>query len=354
MGLPEILITFITQGLSAIQRSSRGIVALILKDDTDSSFDTKVYTGVDEIDAADWTAANLDYIKKAFLGVPSKVIVERLATAATDYNAALTRLKYKRWNYLAIPDIQTADIATISTWIKTQRDTDHKTFKAVLPDSVSDHEGIIDFTTDGIKVGDTSYTNAQYCCRIAGILAGLPLSRSATYYELPEITEFTESTTPNEDINAGQLILVKKPDGTARIGRGVNSLTTTTATKGEDFKKIKIMEGVDMVRDDIHDTFENSYVGKIINIYDNKVLFLAAVKAYFKELTKIDVLDPDADNRAEIDVEAQRDYLAAKGIDVTGLSEQQIKEYNTSDNVYVQASVKFVDAMEDLTFAVYM
>lgn len=354
IGLPEILINFYTQGLTAIERSTRGVVALILKDSTDETFDSIVYKSIDEIDAADWTAENLDYIKKAFLGIPSKIIVERIATAATDYNAALTRLKSKAWNYLAVPGIATGDVATISTWIKTQRTTYFKTFKAVLPDSVSDHEGIINFTTDGIKVEDKSYTNAQFCARIAGLLAGLPLSRSATYYELSEITDFTVSDTPNEDIAAGQLILVKKANGIARIGRGVNSFTTTTANKGEDFKKIKIVEGVDMVRDDIHDTFDGYYVGKVINNYDNKVLFLAAVNAYFKNLAKIDVLDPYADNLADTDAETQRLYLAGKGVAVDSLSDQDIKEYNTGDNVFMLANVKFVDAMEDLTFAVYM
>ncbi len=354
MGLPEIIISFTTQGLTAIQRSTRGVVALILKDDTKATFDTKVYQSIDEINSADWSATNLDYIKKTFLGVPATVIVERLAVAATDYNAALTRLRNKSWNYLSIPDIQTVDVATISTWIKTQRDINHKTFKVVLPNSVSDHEGIINFATAGIKVDAATYTTAQYCCRLAGIFAGLPLSRSATYYELPEITDFTVSDTPDADIDAGKLILVKKANGVARIGRGVNSFTTTTATKGEEFKKIKIMEGVDMVRDDIRNTFDNSYVGKVINSYDNKILFLAAVNAYFKNLERIDVLDPDAGNLAKVDIDSQRLYLSGKGVDVTALSDQQIKEYNTGDNVFMQAAVKFVDAMEDLTFKVYM
>ena len=35
MGLPEILITFKTKGLTAIQRSERGIVAVILHDETE-------------------------------------------------------------------------------------------------------------------------------------------------------------------------------------------------------------------------------------------------------------------------------------------------------------------------------
>lgn len=353
MGLPKIIIEFITKAVNAILRSSRGVVAIIVKDSTDESFDTKIYTSISEIDEADWTPANKDYIEKAFLGTPSKVIVERIAAGAANYNAALDRLKNKKWNYLAIPGLVAGDVATIAAWIKTERDTNKKTFKAVLPSHAGDHEGIINFATNNITVDAKVYTTAEYCVRIAGILAGLPFSRSATFYALGEVTSITESVTPDADIDAGKLILIN--DGEKiKIARGVNSLTTTTADKGADFKKIKIIEGVDLVRDDIRDTFYNNYVGKIINDYDNKIVFLASVNAYFRELQNTSVLDPSYDNKATIDTEAQRLYLEGRGIDLSDLNEQQIKEYNTGSEVFVAASVKFLDAMEDLTFKIAM
>ncbi len=303
MGLPEVNISFSSLAVSAIQRSQRGIVALILKDDT-GAFDTIEYKNISEVDSAEWTADNKDLIEKAFLGIPSKVIVERLDTTAEDYSSALTRLANKRWNYLAIPGIDTSDVATISTQVIAWRDNDNKTFKAVLPNSESDHEGIINFTTEGIVVGEKTYTASEYTARIAGILAGLSLSRSSTFYVLSEVESISESTDPDADIDAGQLILVN--DGEKiKIGRGVNSLTTTTPDKGEDFKKIKIIEGHDLVKEDITRTFNDDYVGKVNNSYDNQVLFITAVNAYLAGLEG-DVLDPAADNTVEVNVEAQR------------------------------------------------
>lgn len=350
MGLPQINITFQTLAVSAIARSARGIVALILKDSTVITFDTKIYTDVTQIVATDWTPANLDYIQKTFLGTPSKVIVEREAVDAADYSAALTRLINKKWNYLAIPGILTADVATVSTWIKTQRDTNKKTFKAVLPNSASDHEGIINFSTDNLVVGVKTYSTAEYCCRIAGILAGLPFTRSSTYFILTEVAGITETATPDADIDAGKLILVNDGEN-IKIGRGVNSLTTTTVTKGAKFKKIKIMEAIDLMRDDIRDTFDSEYVGQINNFYDNKVLFLAAVNAYFKVLQGDEVLDPNFTALAEIDVDAQELYLQSTGLDTSTLTAAQIKEYNTGSKVFVKASGSPLDAMEDLDFS---
>ncbi|KLU66756.1 phage tail sheath protein [Desulfosporosinus acididurans] len=350
MGLPQITIRFQTLAVTAITRSARGIVALILKDSTKTTFDTKIYADVSEVASADWTAANLDYIQKTFLGTPSKVIVERVAADAVDYNAALSRLANKKWNYLAVPGIVIADVANISSWIKSRRDVDRKTFKAVLPNSVSDHEGIINFSTDDIVVDGKTYTTAEYCCRIAGILAGLPFTRSSTYYALPEVDSITETETPDADIDAGKLILINDGEN-IKIGRGVNSLTTTTVSKGAKFQKIKIMEAIDLMRDDIRDTFDSEYVGQVNNFYDNKVLFITAINAYFKLLQRDEVLDPSFTALAEIDVDAQALYLQSTGLDTSALTAAQIKEYNTGSHVFVKASGSPLDAMEDLDFS---
>lgn len=350
MGLPQINIRFQTLAVTAIARSARGIVSLILKDSTNDTFNTKIYTDVTQIDPLDWTAANLDYLQKTFLGAPIKVIVERDDADAVDYNASLTRLINKKWNYLAIPGILPAEVDTISTWLKLRRDTDKKTFKAVLPNSTSDHEGIINFTTDTILVGAVTYTTAEYCVRIAGLLAGLPFTRSSTYYVLPEVESINETATPDDDIDAGQLILVNDGEH-IKIGRGMNSLTSTTVAKGAKFKKIKILEAVDLMRDDIRDTFDLDYVGQVNNFYDNKVLFLTAVNAYFKGLQSDEVLDSNFTALAEIDLDAQELFLQSTGLDTSKLTAAQIKEYNTGSKVFVRASGSPLDAMEDLDFS---
>jgi len=347
MGLPEISIIFSSLAVSAIQRSQRGIVSLILKDDT-GNFDTKEYKSVTEVQSSDWTAKNLDYIKRAFLGTPSKVIVERISTSATDYNAALTRLASKRWNYLAVPGIEQADVSTIETQIKTWRDNQKKTFKAVLPNVAADHEGVINFSTEGIKVrGITDpFTASEYTARIAGVLAGLPLTRSSTYYVLPEVEAIQESSDPDADIDAGKLILIN--DGEKiKIARGVNSLTTTTTQKGADWKKIKIIESRDLWMDDVTRTFEEHYVGKVNNSYDNQVLFITAVNAYSRSLEG-DVLDPSAENTVGVDVEEQRLAWESIGTDTSTWDDQKVKEMSFQSNVFLGGSLKFLDAMEDM------
>lgn len=352
-GLPEINIVFKTKGEQFIERSARGIVACIIKDDTEGGVPFEVFKRLDEVDFTKYTPKNYDYLSLIFKGKPSRVLVIRIAADSADYTEALKTLKDLKWNYLTVPNIVKADALLVSAWIKTQREENRKTFKAVLPSCAADHEGIINFTTDEIKTADEkSFTNGEYCARIAGILAGLPLSRSSTYFVIDDIVSATVPNDPNERINNGEFIIVF--DSTKyKIGRGVNSLTTFSIEKGEDFGKIKIIEGQDLYKDDIQDTFENYYIGKVINDYDHKQAFVAAINNYHRELSG-DVLDSSFQNIAMVNVAAQRKYLEDKHIDTSTMDDVAIAQVNTGSKVFIASNVKFVDAMEDFNMEVNM
>lgn len=351
MKLPQILIEFKSKAQSVIQRSERGVVAIILKDDTEEAEPFKIYKSLNDVDFTKMTEANYEFLKLVFEGAPSKVIAVTIATAAESYNDALKKLENYKWNYLTVPSADTEASTVISSWIKEQRGK-NKTFKAVLAKTKADSEGVINFTTDNIVstiTGEKKLSAAQYCARIAGIVAGLSLERSLTYYALSDIVEADIADDPDALVEAGELIVIF--DGEKyKIGRGINSLTTG---KNDDLKKIKIIEGKDMVFEDIKSTFESSYIGQVINDYDNKQNLVAAIITYFKSIEG-NVLDKNYDNTCSVDAEAQRDYLEAAGEDTESMSDVQILQANTGSQVYLTASIKFVDAMEDLTMEINM
>jgi len=222
MGLPTVIIEFKKRAESLIRRSGNGVVALLFKD-SDSPQTVEEFT------------------KIASLGGPAKVLVE---TYEDDILAGLGKLQTKRWNYLAAPTVDdTGDVAAIKEWITEQRGK-RKTFKTVLPNCVANNEAVINFTTTDIKVGEKTYTTAEYTARVAGLCAGTPLDHSVTYLVLPEVESIAESTTPDEDIDAGQFILIN--DGEKiKAGRGINSLTTTAGEKTVDMQKIKNVNTMD-------------------------------------------------------------------------------------------------------------
>lgn len=362
-GMPQIIINFRTKGTTAIKRSARGIVAMILHNETKDEIHNYTIRDVSDIPDTGLTDENVDLIKKCLLGTPLRILVYTLPNTNVDgatknQTNVLKMLTNIKWNWLCAPTATTQEQNDLASWIKTRRSNKHKTFKAVLSDQAADHEGIVNFCTNDIKVRTdtdsfgnpvyTTYTALQYTARIAGILAGLALDRSATYFKLTEV----ESVEVYEDIDTlidkGELLLIDEQDGDGvKIARACNSLTTFTTDKGEEFRKIKIIEGIDMVTDDIRDTFKKYYVGKVINDYNHKMLFISAILVYFSEI-KGNVLDADATNTVDIDTAWQSNYAKLHGDDPTTMSVMEIRQYNTGDTLALVGDIRLVDAMENL------
>ncbi|RCX13261.1 tail sheath protein [Anaerobacterium chartisolvens] len=352
LGLPQILVTFKSKASSIITRGSRGIVALVLKDASVSAVSV-VEAGDASAIPATLSESNRDIAGKAFIGgakPPKKLILVVIPDNSTDYTGALSALETRRFDYLAVPGIDAAGAAVVAGWVKDLRDEKDIKVKAVLPDTAADSEGIINFATGNIEVGAKTYSASMYTARIAGLLAGTPLNISATFWPLPEVTDIPRLTKSQYDeaIGVGKLVLYHDGEK-VKIARAVNSLVTTTSDKGEDFKKIKMVDIMDMRHDDIKKTVEDSYIGKYPNSYDNKLLLVNAIKAYDEGMANDGLLDPAFNNETGIDMQAQKEYLEGIGVNTSDMSDQQIKEANTHDRVFLQSNIKILDAIEDFT-----
>ena len=367
-GLPQVLINFRTQGTTAIKRSARGIVAMILHDGSKNEIQQFRISDTTDIPDEILSAKSVELVKLCLKGTPLRVllyVIPEVGTEVepdghlTDQNDVLDLIQAVKWNWICNPTSTGTEQADLSSWVIAQRNNKRKTFKAVCAKQAADHEGIVNFCTDDIVAengtdenGDpvyTTYNAVQYTARIAGILAGLALDRSATYFALTEVQSVESYTDIDERIDKGQLLLFDEQDGNGvKIARACNSLITFTTDKGEDFRYIKIIEALDMITDDIRDTFKKYYVGKVINDYNHKMLFITAVLVYFDEI-KGNVLDRDGKNTVDIDEQAQLNYAKLHGEKIDDMSAMEIRKYNTGTRVMLTGNIKPVNAMEDLT-----
>lgn len=367
-GLPQVLINFRTQGTTAIKRSARGIVAMILHDGVKNEIQQFRISDTTDIPDEILSEKSVELVKLCLKGTPLRVLLYVIPEAGTevepdghlaDQSDVLDLIQTVKWNYICAPTSEGTEQSDLADWIKAQRNNKRKTFKAVCAKQEADHEGVINFCTDNIVAvngtdenGDPTYTTynaVQYSARIAGILAGLALDRSATYFSLTEVQSVETYPDIEERIDKGQFLLFDEMDGNGvKVARACNSLKTFTTDKGEDFRFIKIIEAVDMITDDIRDTWKKFYVGKVINDYNHKMLFIAAIMVYFDEI-KGNVLDRDGGNVVDIDENAQKNYAILKGEDIDKMSAMDIRKFNTGTKVMLSGKVKPVNAMEDLT-----
>lgn len=388
MGAPSINISFIEKGISAITRGERGIVMLWVKDTLPSST-ANPFTVITESDIpSGLNDKTVEQIKLAMMGytnAPKKILVycmgidnaEEEEEITAGYSKAEETSETIRWDYLAIPTVETDGKAQdIATWIKQLRTIKRKKVKAVLPNVAADNEGVINFTTpeckktetvtnkDGTKsIVDIVYTAEQYCSRIAGLIAGTPMTISCTYAPLPELSDCTRLTDIDTPVDKGELIVFYDGEK-VKVVRGVNSFITTIDGKGDSFKKIKIIDAMDMINDDIVKTAQDSYLGKYANNYSNKCLLISAISSYFQQLRRDNIINSYS---VALDAEAIRIYLKGKGLqatlddgqsgiikDVNECSDVEIITADTGSKVFLTGKVKIADAIEDIEMPIYI
>lgn len=353
MGLPSIDFIFKTKAATAISRSARGILAIVVQDATKTDFSSKTYGTLLDVNSEDYTADNYAAISRAFDAAPYKVIVVRIGTGEDmeDAKAILATLTY---NWICTPSATLqSDLVTYVKAFNTASKA-HKVKAAVSGVSGANDEHIVNVPNTNVTLlNGTTLAINLYMPRIAGILAACPMTEAVTYRELTDLSAVSAVEDLDTSIDNGNMPLFQD-DNVFRISRGVNTLTTLTGGKTEDMKKITIVEGMDLMREDIITTFKASYLGKFKNKADNQSLFISAVVGYFKNLAREDVLDPDYANTAGVDVDAQKAAWETVGTDTSGWDDATAKKRTFKSAMFLAADVKMLDAIEDLKFVVNM
>jgi len=355
VAMPNIDITFKQLATSAITRSQRGYAILIVRDETDTTFDYKEYSVITDVDEADYTDKNYQYIKDIFTFSPYKVCIVRIDETVDTIAAALAILEGNvKTGWVTIADGTTEDFATLASWTKS-KEALKKYYKSVCyKATTTDCKHIVNFYNDSVTFKDTRgvQTGEKYCPSIIGILAVCNIARSATNYKCSNLSKVVQVADNNVTVGAGKLILINDVD-VVKVAVGVNSLATTNGTTlTEDMKYIDFVEAMDLIYDDINSTFKD-YQGSNKNKYDNQILFISAVNGYFKTLTATgtDVLDSEYANIASINIEAQREAWIGTGkAEAVTWTDSQVKNNTFKRTVFLAGDIKILGAMENLAF----
>lgn len=354
IGLPTISIVFKKLAATLIERSQRGIVALIVKDDTQAAPTVNEYKSISSIEDSKFTATNLQYIKDVFTGGAFKVFVISVDSESTKVVAdAITLIGSRKFNWIGLAEGTAAEQTALSAHVK-QQEAKNKSIKAIVHKATTpDCMHVVNFTTAEVtyKTGET-VTGEKFIPRLLGTLAGLPLTRSSTAIPFTDLSHVSEPADLDTAINNGEFILYNDEE-TVRIARGVNSLKTLAIDLSEDFKKILIVESLDQIREDITTVWKDNYLGQFKNTYDNQILFISDVNTYFQMIASEGVLDDSFSNVADVNVEKQRQaWLNAGRSEATDWDDQTVKNRAFRSNVFLAGNIMCPDAMEDFNFDV--
>ena len=355
MGLPSIAVNFKKLADTAVIRSERGVLAIVIKDATDTTFSYKIYGSLAEVDEDDYTAANYKSISLAFLAGPYKVIVVRVGSSdtITAVTPILDNLSFD-WVCSNVSTFHAGLVTYVGTVNTAGR---MRKIKAVVAgQSSADDMHVVNVSnttvTEAANAPTTTAIDA-YLPRIAGILAACPLTESVTSRALDDLVDCSAVSTIDTVIDAGNLCLYRE-DNAIRIARGVNTLKTLGTTYTADMKKITVVEVMDLLQQDIIRVFKESYLGKVRNTADNQGNLVAAILGYMRDLVAEGVLDAAGENAVAVDTNAIKAAWAAAGKDVSDWTDAKAKATPYGSYVYLTATCRIIDAMEDLVMDIYM
>lgn len=158
------------------------------------------------------------------------------------------------------------------------------------PSTAPDNEAIINLVTTVSDEGADAHALVAW---VAGAEAGCGLNESCT--NMIYDGEYTVAATLTQAqleaaLQAGKFVL-HRVYGDIRVLEDINSLTTTTAEKGEDFKYNQTMRVVQQSANDLAKLFNINYIGKIPNDKAGRDAFWADVVAYNRELETIRAIE---------------------------------------------------------------
>lgn len=362
LGMPKIEIIFKGLGVSAVQRGSKGLAVLIVKDDTDQTFTFKEYRSIEDLTSEElekYTEENAVYIKDVLEGSPKKLIVARM-----DEEGVLADLlkdikgKVEMNCWISIADATTEETDDLVSFVKSNVKNDKKRYKTlVYKATMSDNMHIVNYTNETIAFKDTrgEQTGDKAIPWLLGYLAGLSLDMSAIANPLQKFETVEEPDDLDEAINNGEFILYND-EGDVRVARAVNSLITTGEGITDDMKFILVVEVMDLIYTDIYTTWKRFYKGKYKNYLDNQMLLIGAINSYFREIAEGLLLDPNFQNKSRVDIEAQRLANIPKygEEEVAKWDDDKAMEMTVGTDVYLDASIKVLNAMEDFKLVIEM
>ena len=220
----------------------------------------------------------------------TKVYVYDLGTDKTVADAVKALEPYE-FNVLCAYTGESADVTAYITAVKSWRDELGKKCQVVVynQDKV-DHEGVINVVS---TVSDEDADAYALVAWVAGVEAGCKINESCTnmLYD-GEYTVLTNKTQKEleEYLKDGQFAL-HLVYGEVRVLEDINSLTTFTDDKGEDFKYNQTIRVIDQVANDIAKLFNTKYLGKIPNNASGRVSLWADIVSHHRELEELQAIE---------------------------------------------------------------
>lgn len=213
-------------------------------------------------------------------------------------------------------------------YCKRLRDEMGKKFQVIIYNKPADYEGVVN-----VKNAVTDGNEGDLVFWVTGIIAGTPVNKSALNKiysgEFEVNVDFTQSQLESA-IKSGEFTLHQVGDE-VRVLMDINSLITTSSTKGDVFKDNQTIRVIDQIANDIAVLFNTKYLGVVPNDAAGRISLWSDVVQHHNNLQAIRAIE----NFADTDVIVAQGETK-KAVIVTDL----VTVVNTMEKLYMTMTIK--------------
>lgn len=236
-----------------------------------------------------YDSADVIALREIFKHANKVYIYDLGADSSKTVNDAIKALEAYDFNILCA--YTSTDASAYIAAVKTWRDELGKKCQVVVYNQTTpDHEGVINVVSTVSNEDANAYALVAW---VAGAEAGCKINESCTnmLYDGEYTIVANKTQSELEDcLEAGNLVF-HLVYGEVRVLEDINSLTSTSLDKGEDFKSNQTIRVIDQIANDIARLFNTKYLGKIPNNETGRVALWGDIVKHHRELEAVGAIE---------------------------------------------------------------
>lgn len=291
--------SYATAKYSGIRGNDLKVIIQVNVDDSEK-FDVSLLLGTTVMDSQTVaTSASLvdnDFVvwnKTATLAATAGTALATGTNGIVDgaaHQTYLDKIEAYSFNVMGLVSADSTTQGLYANFCKRMRDEVGAKFQVVLYNQASDYEGIINLKN---AVSDNGVSTASLVYWVTGIAAGCAVNKSNLNKKYDgEFTVSADYTQAQLEaaIKTGEFTL-HKVGMDVRVLSDINSLVTTSDTKGDVFKDNQSIRVIDQIANDIATLFNTKYLGTVPNDASGRISLWADIVKHHEQLQEIRAIE---------------------------------------------------------------
>lgn len=276
----KVVVTAITDGANTTGYNVKTLLDNVVMDSQNVTGASATTSALAANDFVDWLASVSLEAETVNLSSGANATV-----TTQSYSDFLDKIEPYAFNTLGCVSTSSDVKALITAFCKRMRDEQGVKFQCVLHKyTTADFEGVISVENN---------TGAELVYWVTGASAGCEINKSNTNKlyngEYTVDTDYTQAQLETA-LTAGKFMF-HNVDGKVRVLEDINTLTTTTAEKGDDFKANQTIRVLDQVANDIALLFNTRYLGIIPNDASGRISLWNDITSHHRQLESIRAIE---------------------------------------------------------------